>query len=360
MNLTASKKDLVVALKRAASVADRKTTMPLLACAKLVASTGSLEVSATCLDVWIRGRCVADVSAPGSVAVSAKSLLARIESMPEGPVVLQVKGDHLAVSAPGSSRRFSLATMSADDWPVLAEPAADVGSVPGATVLSLFERASHAVAHDETRPHLASLLVERDGKHLRVVATDGHRLAKVEAPLKGPKAPPMLIPGRAVREVARVAQGAESIELVCVPPNAFFTVDGVTLGVRLVDATFPPYEQVIPKDSPSVVTAERQPLVEAIRAVALASNEKTGGVRLQMRPGAVRISAESQMGDGADEVAAEYSGAPAAVAAHAGYLLDALEAHGGQRVTIAFGGEVEPLVLRAAGFTAVVMPMRDL
>lgn len=360
MNLTASKKDLVAALKRASSISDRKTTMPLLACVQLVASKAGLEVRATCLDVWLRGPCVADVEAAGSVAVLAKDLASRVEAMPEGPVKLRLDGDKLLVSAPGSSRRFSLASMNAGDWPVLAEPTGEATSLQAETVLALFDRASHAISSDQSRPHLASLLVERDGKHLRVVATDGHRLAKIEAPLKAGKAPTMLVPARAVRDIAKLAQGAETIDLVCTPPNAFFTVEGVTLGVRLVDAHFPPYEQVIPKTSSSVVTTERQPLQDALRAVSLASNEKTGGVRLQMRPGAIRISAESHAGDGADEVAAEYDGKPMAIVVRADYLLDALEAHGGERVGIAFGGEIDPLVLRADGFTAVVMPMRDL
>lgn len=360
MNLTASKKELTSALKRACSVAERKSTMPLLSCVKLTASDGVLDVRATCLDVWVRERCAAELTSAGSVAVSAKEFLSRVEAMPEGPVVLKVKDDKLAVSAPGSSRRFSLATVPADDYPTIPEPQGEAISLDSETLLALMGRAIHAISGDQTRPHLASMLLERDGKHLRAVATDGHRLAKIDAPLNGEKAPSMLIPGRGVRDVLKLASAEETIDLACEPPNAFFSIRGVTLGVRLIDATFPPFEQVIPKTSPSVSTAARASLVESIRAVSLASNEKTGGVRLRFQSGFIRVEATSQAGDGFDEVPAEYDGKPMSIVCRADYLLDALEAHGGESVGIAFGGEVDPIVMRTDGAVFVTMPMRDL
>lgn len=359
MNLTVPKADLSRALKRACSVADKKTTMPVLACVQLVAEKG-LEVRASCLDIWVRERIAADVEAGGTVAVLAKDLAARVDAMPEGPVVLKLDKEHLLVRAPGSSRRFSLATMPAGDYPTMPEPSGDSIPIDAETVRSLFGRASHAISSDATRPHLASLLVERDGKHLRVVSTDGHRLAKIEAPLKGPKAPAMLVPGRAVREVLKLAGGEEPVNLVAAPPNAFFTVGSVSLGVRLVEATFPPYNEVIPQKSASVATIERAALMEAVRAVSLASNDRTGAVRLRFNPNVVRIEAQSETGEGHDEVAAELAGGPMAICVNAGFLLDALEAHGGENVGLGFSGEIDPLVMRGEGVTLVCMPMRDL
>lgn len=360
VNLTVPKADLSRALKRACSVADKKTTMPVLACVQIVADKGGLEVRASCLDIWVRERIAADVEAAGTVAVLAKDLASRVDAMPEGPVVLKLDKDHMLVRAPGTSRRFSLATMPADDYPPMAEPSGEATPIDAETVRSLFGRASHAISHDESRAYLASLLVERDGKVLRAVATDGHRLAKIETPLKGKSAPPMLIPGRAVREVLKLAGGDDPVNLVSEAPNAFFTVGAVTLGVRLVEATFPPYEQVIPHASLNVATVDRQAITDAIRAVSLASNERTGGVRLRFAAGNVRVEAQSETGEGHDEVAAELSGGPMAICVNAGFLLDALEAHEGDAVGLGFSGEIDPLVMRGDGITLVCMPMRDL
>src|SRR5262249_30236935 len=145
-------------------------------------------------------------------------------------------------------------------------------------------------------------------------------------------------------------------------PSAFFQSTGTTFSVKLVDAQFPPYAQVIPQNSEKKLKAPRQALAEAMRAVSIAASERTGGVKLSLQKGTVRITTESpESGDGFDEVPVEYAGAPITIGFNAKYFLDVLAALDDEEVMLGFSGELDPAVLRPSSekqFLAVVMPMR--
>jgi len=376
MELTAPKKDLLRLVTRMQGVAERKSTMPVLSNVLLaVDGPSALRVAATDLYLALIGRIQVEVSKGGSVAVPAKDLLERVRMMPEGPIQLASQDNATTtLKAAGSARRYTLRGMPGDDFPPLPTPAEgspslalDVG-----VLQELIAKTHFSISNDETRAHLNSALFEWDGDVVRMVTTDGHRLSKMEVKVTGRQASAtMLIPLKAIQELRRLCDdlaaeskegGKAQLQITQSGSSAFFQGGGMSFAVRLVDAQFPPYTQVIPAQSDKIVRVPRGAFAEALRAVSVAASERTGGVKLQLAQGTMRITTESpESGEGFDEIPIEFAGPTMTIGFNAKYFLDVLAALDEDDIELGLGGELDPAVVRPAGprqFLAVVMPMR--
>ncbi len=371
MDLVIAKKDLLRLVERCQGVADKKSAMPVLANVLLAADGNALRGSATDLYLAVSGQTAADVVSAGSVAVPAKDLFERIKHMPEGPVQVTAReGAQTVIKAVGSPRRYTLHGMPGGEFPQLPKAAPDAPSLelPAELLSTLIARTHFSISTDETRAHVNSALFEWAGQRVRMVTTDGHRLSKMEATLDGTQATAtMLIPLKAIHELRRLADGArtETVQITQSGPNAFFGVAGMSFSVKLVDAQFPPYQQVIPAGSDKSVRAPRAQLIDALKAVSLAASDRTGGVKLTITQRALRITSESpESGNGFDEVPVDYEGNDVTIGFNAKYFLDVLGAVEGDEVTLSVSGELDPAVIRPAdeaeqqSYVAVIMPMR--
>jgi DNA polymerase III subunit beta len=376
MEVTVPKKELLRLVTRMQSVAERKSTMPILSSVLLKAEAGSLVLSATDLYLGLVGNVKAEVTKPGTVAVPAKDFFERIKMMPEGPIsISSPDSTQTTLKAKGSARRYTLRGMPGGDFPPLPAPAetAPTLSLEVTVLKELIDKTFFSISTDETRAHLNSALFEWSGNVARMVTTDGHRLSKMEIKLEGKQsAEPMLIPQKAVMELRGLCEeimqdagkGAE-IRITQSGPNAFFQAGNVLFSVKLVDAKFPPYAQVIPQNQDKIVKVPRLDFANALKAVSVAANERTGGVRLQVNAGTMRITSESpDTGDGFDELAVDYAGGTITIGFNAKYFLDVLAALNEEEVALSLSGDLDPCVLRSAApkegrdFLAVVMPMR--
>jgi len=380
MELTVPKKDLLKLLMRMQGVAERKSTMPVLSNVLLaVDGPSQLRIAATDLYLALVGRVTVDVSKGGSVAVPAKDVLERVRMMPEGPIHLAAQDNATTIlKAAGSARRYTLRGMPGDDFPPLPTPSegSPTLAIDVDVLQELVAKTHFSISTDETRAHLNSALFEWDGDVVRMVTTDGHRLSKMEVKVSGRQASAtMLIPLKAIQELRRLSDDivAESKDAAKDAPkaqlqitqsgsNAFFQGGGMSFAVRLVDAQFPPYSQVIPQQSEKLVRVPRAPFAEALRAVSVAASERTGGVKLAIGKGTMRITTESpESGEGFDEIPIEYTGAPMTIGFNAKYFLDVLGALDEDEVQLGLGGELDPAVVKPVSdrqFLAVVMPMR--
>jgi DNA polymerase III subunit beta len=365
MDLTVPRRDLLTLVKRAQPVANAKSTMPVLANVLLDVDATSLRVAAFDLYLSVDGRCPADVRRQGSVAVNAKDFLERVNAMPDGPLLLKCDGSSLTLKAAGSARKYTLHTVAGEEFPKLPQPDAEAPrfALPGAALRGLIAHVVFAISPDDTRPNLNSALLEiRDGT-IRLVSTDGHRLAKVESKIESADAV-MLLPLKAILTLRKIAEDTDGdVSVTASEPVAFFEADGITFGVKLVEAQFPSYEKVIPKSSSKIARVPRVAFAEALKAVGLAANDKTGGIKLTLAPGILRITSESpDSGDGLDEVAMDYDGAEMTIGFKASYIQDVLGALGCEEVVLGCGGELDPMILRPGTegdeYEAVVMPMR--
>jgi DNA polymerase-3 subunit beta len=365
--------------------------MPVLANVLLaVDGTNAMRLAATDLYLSLLGRVPADVSKPGSVAVSAKDLFERVKMMPDGPIVIATQDNATTtLKASGSARRYTLRGMPGDDFPPLPQPAEGSPTLAlDVDVLSeLIQKTHFSISTDETRAHLNSALFEWEGDTVRMVTTDGHRLSKVDVKVAGRQASAtMLIPLKAIHELRRLCdemmaeggvvdadgkRGKPELLITQSGSSAFFQGAGMTFSVKLVDAQFPPYSQVIPQGADKIVRAPRVAFADALKAVSVAASERTGGVKLSLTKGSMRITSESpESGDGFDEIPVEYAGPNMSIGFNAKYFLDVLASITDDEVEVSLSGELDPAVLRPAGgttksdaksdrqFLAVVMPMR--
>jgi DNA polymerase-3 subunit beta len=375
MDIIIAKKDLLRLVARCQGVADKKSAMPALANVLLAAEGNTLRVSATDLYLSVTGQCPAEVATAGAVAVPAKDLLERVKFMPDGPLQLIASNNaQTTLKAVGTARRYTLHGIPGGEFPPLPKPAPDAPSLqlPVDLLSLLIVRTHFSISSDETRPHVNSGLFEWVGDRVRIVSTDGHRLSKMEATVTGSSATAtMLIPLKAVTELRRLAdearaeKGNATVTITQSGPNAFFDIAGMMFSVKLVDAQFPPYQQVIPPLSERSIRAPRLAFMDALRAVALAASDRTGGVKLSVATNTLRISSESpESGNGFDELPIDFTGPELTIGFNAKYFLDVLSAIDDDEIVLSVSGELDPAVVRPAtesaeqSYVAVVMPMR--
>jgi DNA polymerase-3 subunit beta len=286
-----------------------------------------------------------------------------------------VVGPNFSARVSGGKRRFELVGMPGEDFPALPSPGrAELRELPVDALATLIGLTSFSMSTDDTRPHLAGTLVEMDGAKLRMVTTDGHRLSKAEKAVdpasKG--ALSLLIPAKGILELKRLLdeiraekkgeEGSGTLAIGQAGSNVFLRREGTTMAVKLVDAAFPAYQQVIPASSDRSARVSRQGLLEGLRAVSLVSSDRTSGVKLQFTSSKVTISSENpDVGAGTDEIDADLTGNDLTIGFNSRYLVEVLSALDSDDVVLEMSGELDPGVVRPAtdgGFIGVIMPMR--
>ncbi len=378
MQVAVAKKDLVRVVARCQGVADKKSTMPVLGNVLIeVVGPSTIRLAATDLNLSVTGQLQAEVQKGGSIAVGARDLFERVKMMPDGLLTIATtETSGATIRAASSARRYTLHGIPGDEFPSIPEPdaAAPTLSIGVDALSKLIARTHFSISTDDTRLHLNSALFEWDGNRVRMVTTDGHRLSKMEMTVSGRQASAtMLIPLKGIQELRRLtdeapsdtkSEGSEAmaLELLQSGPSAFFRLPGLQLGVKLVDAQFPPYQQVIPRAAERTVVAPRAALTDALKAVSIAASDRTGGVKLTLSRGTMRFTSESpDSGEGFDEVSVDYDGNDVTIGFNARYFLDVLGGLDEERVEIGIGGELDPVVIRphgSADYLAVIMPMR--
>ena len=376
MELTIEKQQFLRGLARTHGVADRKSSMHILSNV-LVSAEGPdrLRLSATDLYLGVTAVVPASIKKGGTIAVAARTLFDIVKNLPDGEVRWTL-GDSHAVELRCGKVRYRIPAMPGEDFPPLPNPGdADFAHLEAAVLAELISLTQYSRSHDDTRPHLAGTLFEGDGKVVRMVTTDGHRLSKAEHKAgKGSMMNfSMLVPHKGISELKRLlddvkagkgkADEPTTIGIATAGGNAFFLRDDLCLSVKLADENFPPYSKVIPSKQSRTVIAARGPLVEALRRISLVANDKSGGVQLIIEPGLLRIQSQNpEVGEGSEEVDVDYAGDELRIGFNARYLLDALSAMPHDEVAIELSGERDPGVIKPAGddagFVGVIMPMR--
>ncbi len=376
MELTIDKQQFLRGLARTHGVADRKSSMHILSNV-LVTAEGPdrLRLSATDLYLGVTAVVPAGIKKGGTIAVAARTLFDIAKNLPEGEVSWKLSDTH-AVELTCGKVRYRIPAMPGEDFPPLPNPGdADFAHLDAGVLSELISLTQYSMSHDDTRPHLAGTLFEGDGKVVRMVTTDGHRLSKAEHKVsgKGMMSFTMLVPHKGISELKRLlddvkagrGKGEEpsTVGIATAGGNAFFLRDDLCLSVKLADENFPPYAKVIPSKQSRTIVAARGPLVEALRRISLVANDKSGGVQLILEPGLLRIQSQNpEVGEGSEEVDVDYAGDELRIGFNARYLLDALSALPHDEVAIELSGERDPGVLKPVGgdseFIGVIMPMR--
>jgi DNA polymerase III subunit beta len=367
MDFKIDRNEFLRGLYLAHGIADRKSTLPILANV-LLRAEGKDRVlcGATDLNVTTLANLSARVEKTGGLTVAARQLYEIVKGLPADEVHVRRTEQSWAEIRAGKVE-FKVVGMPDRDFPKLPSvQEAETFKVDSATLRDMIAKTIFSVSMDETRQHLAGVLFESDGQAARMVSTDGHRLSKVGAALPGgPKlASGILIPRKGILEVRRAIETREApCEIGVFQGNFVLKADDVSLCVKLVDGQFPPYDQVIPKDNERAFVVSRVALLDALRRVAIMSSDKTWGVRFGIEKGKLRVESDNpDLGAAKEEIdVPAYKGTAVQIGFNARYIIELLGEIPTTEVRVELAGELDPGVIRPADgsdYVGVVMPMR--
>ena len=369
MKFSIARDTLIKPLNLVAGVVERRQTLPILSNVLIALEGSKLFLTGTDLEVELVGRL--DLEAPGvdgDVTVPARKLVDICKSLPEGSnIEFSIEGGKATVKAGRS--RFTLSTLPAADFPAVEANAGDISlEMEQALVKQLIDGTAFAMAQQDVRYYLNGLYFEVLGGRLRVVATDGHRLALATAPQRVEATDlGVIIPRKGVLELSRLLEGTTPIALSIGTNHIRATTEQFTFTSKLVDGKFPDYERVIPKNPDKLVVGDRAELKQAFTRTAILSNEKYRGVRLRLSQNSLDITANNPEQEQAEEVVAvEYSGAEMEIGFNVSYLLDVLSVLSQAQVRLCLSDEASSALLEHAQPPSdqeperlyVVMPMR--
>ena len=367
MVILKSQRDALLApLQSVSGIVERRHTLPILSNVLLEKQGETLTLIATDIEIQITtwSQSVGG-SGDGTVTVGAKKLLDILRSLPESAeITLDLEDKRLLVKA-GKSR-FSLQTLPADDFPrmAIAEGESKSLTVTQKQFRHLIAKTQYAMASQDVRYYLNGLMLMVDGKELRSVATDGHRLAfnsmEIEADLPRQE---MILPRKTVLELNRLlADNDDPMEITLGSNQIRFAFGHTVLVSKLIDGKFPDYERVIPTQLPNQMVANRQTLHSALSRAAILTNDKFRGVRIMLTENTLKlIAANAEQEEAQEEIEVEYTGAPLDVGFNVTYLLDVLNNLGGDEVKWSFNDANSSALITVPGndrFKYVVMPMR--
>jgi DNA polymerase-3 subunit beta len=363
MKFSAARDVLLKPLQAVIGVVERRQTMPILSNVMLVVKGNELAVTATDLEVELVAVAEVSADAEGEITVSGRKLLDICRALPDGVHVdLSASNEKLVVRSGRS--KFSLATLPAAEFPTVDDIKAGQTIQVSQDVLGrLIEKTHFSMAQQDVRYYLNGMLLETGGKHLRGVATDGHRLALCEAELdKSFDEQQVIVPRKGVLELQRLLGDEGNVDLELGPNHVRIQLDGIRFTSKLIDGRFPEYERVIPQDSSNELTADREIFKGALQRTAILSNEKYRGIRLVIRDSGVVMQAHNpEQEEAEEELEVSYSGEDIEIGFNVNYLLDALGAVDGQEVALSVLDGNSSCLIRQPGHDDckfVVMPMR--
>jgi DNA polymerase-3 subunit beta len=369
MELVVRKNDLLRELQFFQGIVERKNTIPILANVLLEAKGDEVRFLATDLEVGLRSRCTASVAKSGALTLPAKKFYEIIKSLPETDIRIAEDKGGVKVAADRFDSRMQ--TLPREDFPTLPEAGGSLSAtLPRTAIREMVAKTQFAITGEDTRYFLNGALFVLRPDSMSLVATDGHRLALVNVPRNGTAATEAeevraILPKKTLGELGRLlADGDEDIHYERGENHLFFDVGGRMLISRMIDGQFPAYERVIPKGNDKHIEFERDRLTNAVRRVALLSNERSRAVKFQIEQGKVDVTSSSpELGEAHEMLPVEYSGGPMQICFNAQYVLDFLAAVSTDVVSFDLKDEVSQAVVKPVGaegydYTYVIMPMR--
>lgn len=362
---------LVKAVSQAQSVVERRNTIPILANVLIEATPEGVSFRATDLDTEVVDRAVAQVERPGATTVSAVMLNEIARKLPDGALVQLASDDasgRLSVQAGRSS--FSLATLPRADFPVMATSEYSANFTAPASVLRrLFDKSKFAISTEETRYYLNGVYMHvaqsEDGPVLRCVATDGHRLARIDAPLpaKADAMPGVIVPRKTVGELRKLLDDDEAEIAVSVSETKVrFATPTITLTSKVIDGTFPDYSRVIPQGNARKLEVDAADFARAVDRVATVSSERSRAVKLSLDADRLVLSVNApDAGAAEEELIVAYADEPLEIGFNAKYLQEIAGQVDRDNAVFLFNGSGDAALIREGSDLSavyVVMPMR--
>jgi DNA polymerase-3 subunit beta len=367
MRFTISREKLQEGLAAVTASIPTKTTLPVLANIMIEATEKGLRLSGTDLDIAVTTEVAADVETTGATTVPAKKLSEIARELPPAPVRIAAAGEQRLTLDCGRSH-FKILGLPRDEFPAFPNVKFNESwRIRSGDLKKLIEHTSFAVSTEESRPILNGVLWELKPESMRMVATNGHRLAKMEMPIKSTGAPAtdLIVPPKALEQIRRLFPDDEELEIAKGENHLGFRSPFTAVYTRLIEGPYPNYDQVIPKDNDRVAIADRTALQSALRRMSIIASDQTHRIRLSFNSGMLKFSVQTpDLGEANDELAVRYTGDALDIGFNATYLLEILKYIPTEEVRLTFKAPERAATLEpegwadAASYLCLVMPLR--
>lgn len=370
MEIKMDRSRLFKSVSRVQTIIEKRSNMPILSTVLLSARGGNVTVSATDLELGYQQELPAEVIQEGSITISGRKLFEILKESRSERIYLKEKENHW-VYISDDLAKFNLACLPAEDYPVFVEPeGVQTISIEADILNEMISKTIYAVTLEEAGFKLSGIFTEKVAKEgiytLRMVATDGHRLSMVDKAIPGVEnlsiGNGVMIPKKGMAELNKLAAEGGGINLGFEKHNCVAKRDDALLVIRLIDTKFPDYQAVIPRGKEISVNVNRISLLEAMRKMAILSNEHYRAVKISLENNIMELaSTNPDLGDAHENMNVEYNGDRLEIGFNARYFIDAIQAMESERISLAFIDSSKPCLLKGEadqGFLGLIMPMR--
>lgn len=367
MKFTITREQLQEGLAAVQGSVPTKTTLPVLANILLEATKDGLRLSGTDLDIAVKTSVPAQVDQEGAITLPARKLIELVRELPSGPIKVAGSGEQRVTIESGRSR-FKLLGLPKEEFPDFPPVKFDAAwKVAAKDLQKLIAHVAFAASTEESRPILNGVLWELRPERMRMVATNGHRLARMDVPSAGDgnaKAD-LIVPPRALEQIRRLFSADDVVEIAKSDNHLGFRTAGTQLFTRLIEGPYPNYEQVIPRENDKSVTADKATLQAAIRRMSIVASDQTHRIRMSFGGGGLKLSVQTpDLGEAQEELTVSYEGDALDIGFNAAYLLEIMKFMPTDEVRLTFkaperAATCEPVSWNdPASYLTLVMPLR--
>ena len=365
MKFTITREQLQEGLTAVAAAVPTKTTLPVLSNVLLEATKQGLRLSGTDLDIAVGTSVAADVDAEGAVTLPAKKLVDIARELPSAPIRITAAGEQ-RVSIECGRSRFKLLGLPREEFPSFPAVKFDgAWKAAAGVVQKLVSHVAFAASTEESRPILNGVLWELRPDRMRMVATNGHRLAKMDVPASGGSTADLIVPPKALEQIRRLFTADAEVMVARSDNHIGFRAAGKVVFSRLIEGPYPNYEQVIPRENDKAATVDKAAMSSALRRMSVVASDQTHRIRLAFSGGTAKFSVQTpDLGEAQDELAVTYEGEPLEIGFNATYLLEILKYMPTDEVRFTFkaperAATIEPVGWNdPASYMCLVMPLR--
>jgi DNA polymerase-3 subunit beta len=366
MKFTITREKLHEALGAVAASVPSKTTLPVLANILVEASKDGLRLSGTDLDIAVSTVIPAQVDQEGATTLPARKLLEIVRELPSAAIRFTASGEQRVQIECGRSK-FKLLGLSRDEFPAFPAVKFDGGwKIAAKDLQKLIGHVAFAASTEESRPILNGVLWELRSDRMRMVATNGHRLARLDVPLSGSSGQAdLIVPPKALEQIRRLFGPDEALEIARSDNHLGFRSAGTQIYTRLIEGPYPNYEQVIPRENDKIMSADKASLAAALRRMSIVASDQTHRIRLAFANGSCRLSVTTpDLGEAQEEMTVGYDGDPLEIGFNAAYLIEVLKYMPTDEVKMTFKAPERAATCEPVGwddpasYLTLVMPLR--
>ncbi|MCB9758115.1 MAG: DNA polymerase III subunit beta [Candidatus Omnitrophica bacterium] len=361
MKIKLEKEQMVGGIQIVQNIVSSKATLPILSNMLLEVRGNKVNLNTTDLDIGISCEIPVEIIEEGAITIPAKRFSDIVRELPSGEIIISTKKNN-QVDIEGNKCRFKLSGLPKEEFPKFPEfKDKEVIKIGQSILKEMIRLTSFAVSHEESRYVLNGILLEISGEIVRMVATDGRRLAKIERKLENAikKDISVIVPLKAIQEIFRNLTDEGNVSFIATTNQVLFDINGILIASRIIEGEFPNYSQVIPKPATPKIKINTSAFLSAIRRANLLSTPDFQAIKFEVFVDKLVISKTTpDVGESREEVAAEYGGKEMIVGFNPQYLIDMLKNISVENIELELSGADKAGVIRLGEYLYLVLPMR--